>query len=720
MMADGDAASEGSGSVFGAFPVLHFLLFLTAGIITGYVFSATFEAHALFFLIVACVLAAVLAVLLPERRRHVSAYLFYVVAAALFFSLGLSIVSVRLSYIDYRWASGRHVYTGVVMSPPSAHGKVVKARVLVSVHYDGHDVSRDHRVADISFMRSARDTMRVGDAVAFETEIVTPQNAGNPYEFDYASYLRVHGVSGTALVFKENYVVLSRSDADSVRKDCLGFFDRLAITGYKIQSALQGIYDKSGLNGNELAVLSAMTIGNKSMLSSDLRNSFSEVGVSHVLALSGLHLGIIYAMLQFLLTFWSGRSRMWHVAAQVVIVLSIWAFAVVAGLPLSLVRASVMYSLVSLAQIFGRSVFSLGNLYVAAFVMLLCSPLSLFDVGFQLSFLSVFFILKFVDVIAPRRVVSGNVLGKLWGLLAVSLCAQAGVAPLVAYYFHNFPLCFAFANIFVVPLATVVVSLGMAYLALSWAAPVTALVGTVLHWALALLLKAVNVMASLPFASLSVYPSLLTVVLVYAAVLFLMLCYDRRRLWLLMPAFAAMTAAFVFEMKSNYDEGDVAGVYFYKTSSPGVVHFVASAQESYLYSPRVYADSAVGKATASIARSFWERCSIARPRRLGTHVHTYSVKAASHLVCIGDRKVCIVDSGVPRHAVFRGPRVDAVYVARGYKGDLMPVVSALHAPLVVLDSHVTPWWRKQFAAACCKAHVKCYDLSSRPALKLDI
>ena len=143
--------------------------------------------------------------------------------------------------------------------------------------------------------------------------------------------------------------------------------------------------------------------------------------------------------------------------------------------------------------------------------------MSLFDIGFQLSFASVFFILAFVRAITPVYMLKRPVLGKLWGMVAVSLCAQMGVAPLVAYYFNQFPVYFIFSNLVVVPVSFVLVAIGLAFLVLSWFQPLAAALAWALKLVLSSMLGVLDVISGLPHASVWIYPSLLTVMLVYAA-----------------------------------------------------------------------------------------------------------------------------------------------------------------------------------------------------------
>jgi competence protein ComEC len=199
-----------------------------------------------------------------------------------------------------------------------------------------------------------------------------------------------------------------------------------------------------------------MTLGDKSAMTRELRDVYAVSGASHVLALSGLHLGIIYMLLSLLIV---GR-RLRYVILPVV-VLAIWAFVLLTGLPVSVVRAAVMISLYALLSLIHRGHFSLNALSLAALLILTVSPDSLWDVGFQLSFAAMVAILTVQPLLA--RPVSETylfdrpVLRWLWGIVTVSVAAQIGTAPLIAYYFGRLPLYFLLTNLLVIPAATVII-----------------------------------------------------------------------------------------------------------------------------------------------------------------------------------------------------------------------------------------------------------------------
>ena len=217
---------------------------------------------------------------------------------------------------------------------------------------------------------------------------------------------------------------------------------------------------ESGVDGSAYAVVAAMALGDKSQLTTELRDAYAISGASHILALSGLHLGIIYTLLSLLLS-----RRRWQMVSQIVIIVSIWLFVFLVGLSASVVRSAVMVSIYALLSLGHRDKLSVNTLAFAAIVMLLLNPMSLFDVGFQLSFMAVLTILLFYPLLeslwSQPFLLDHRLFRWLWTMLAVSCAAQIGVAPLIAYYFGRFSCYFLLANLIVVPAATLILYLSL-------------------------------------------------------------------------------------------------------------------------------------------------------------------------------------------------------------------------------------------------------------------
>ena len=268
---------------------------------------------------------------------------------------------------------------------------------------------------------------------------------------------------------------------------------------------------ENGVDGSVYAVVAAMALGDKSQLTKDLRETYAVTGASHVLALSGLHLGIIYTLLSLLL-----NRRRWQVVSQVVIIVCIWLFVFLVGMSASVVRSAVMLTVYALLSLGHRDKMSVNTLAFAAIVMLLFNPRSLFDIGFQLSFMAVLAILLFYPLFngvwSQAFLLDHRVFRWVWTMVAVSCAAQIGVAPLIAYYFGRFSNYFLLTNFIVVPAATLILYFSLIVLLI----PAFAYLLIYIVDTLNLLLLW---MAALPGASIEgLHPTLLQMLMIYVII----------------------------------------------------------------------------------------------------------------------------------------------------------------------------------------------------------
>lgn len=351
-----------------------------------------------------------------------------------------------------------------------------------------------------------------GDGLLIQGRI-EPNSDYRKGRFDYGRYLTEHGFSGRCYAGKGRWKICSPVLSE------LPLTDRARLTFLRWRHHLLSRYRVlSQLPDDRYAVLAAMTLGDKSALSSDLRDVYSVAGASHVLALSGLHLGILYFILSCLFI---GRRRasLW---SQVVLVVAVWAFALLVGLPVSLVRSATMLTVFAVFSVGGRRKASVNVLCLAAIILLLQNPYTLHDVGFQLSFLSVFSILLLMPLfekwVGMEWLQRHRLAGALFGFVAVSVAAQVGVAPLVAYYYGRFPVYFLLTNFIAVPAAYLILGGSLLMLLIPWA-PIAHTVLFVVDG----LNSSLSFISRLPLASIEgLHPSPLQVWLAY---LFLAVAY---------------------------------------------------------------------------------------------------------------------------------------------------------------------------------------------------
>lgn len=259
---------------------------------------------------------------------------------------------------------------------------------------------------------------------------------------------------------------------------------RAQANALELRNQLVNTLSDKGLGQQELAVVSAMTLGDKSLIDKDLKNDYSRSGASHVLALSGLHLGIIYFVFSFMTARWRRRYYHWsRPVSEGLILITMWSYVVLVGMSPSVVRAAIMMTVYSLLSLQNRNRSSLNALAFTAIIMLVADPMILFNISFQLSFVAVAFILLYQGRIYSLIPSSTHPIVKwCWRFLSVSLAAQLGVAPLTAYYFHQIPSYFLLSSLVVMVFTPLIIYLSLLFFLLMWLPVVQSWLVVPLSW----------------------------------------------------------------------------------------------------------------------------------------------------------------------------------------------------------------------------------------------
>lgn len=493
------------------YPVLRLALFLIAGIVLGELLYGVLSFKAWF---AATVLSLLLTLLAWKHCILQSVMIF--ITCMLF---GGSLVSVELDKAYMPVPDKDMAYSAVVISQPVVSGKVIRCDLMIA------DVNHPVKVKASIYRDERADKLRVGDGIKAVSLLEKPSGYADS-DFDYGRYLLYHGYVATTFIYIDEW---SKAVVDLTR---LSLIQRTRIAALVFRDRLLRRYTDMGFSGQAYAVLAAMTLGDKSSLSDRLKEDYSVSGASHILALSGLHLGIIYAILSLIFL-----RRRWQIASQVLILLAIWTYVFIVGMSASVVRSAVMITVYSFVSLLNRNKMSLNTLAVAAVVILIVNPLYLYDVGFQMSFAAVFFIILFyrpVLNLMPGCVMGIPVIRQIWQMMSVSLAAQIGVAPLIAFYFGRFSCYFLLTNIIVVPAATIILYGAVLMAALSFVPYLQTLLSALLLKVVVLLNSGVSFVAELPGASIDgIAIGLLQLVLIYVAIFSfsVLVVYAKKMMW---------------------------------------------------------------------------------------------------------------------------------------------------------------------------------------------
>jgi competence protein ComEC len=380
-------------------------------------------------------------------------------------------------------------YTAVVRSMPESKEKSWKVEVEVQAIKASKQWERaSGRVLVYVSKIEGQIDWAYGDQIIIQGNPKLLKPPTNPGEFDFKRFLSFRRIYHQQFVLPSQVKWISSAE----RRGFIYYSHRAR--GWASKKLNQYIK-----NQQEQVIAAALILGVTEGIDTDLMNAYSASGAMHVLSVSGLHVGIIYAILLFMLKPLSRYSwSRWAVAA--ISLMCLWSFAFVSGLSPSVLRAVVMFSFVAVARPFGKRTNIYNTLAASAFVLLLYNPYLVMSVGFQLSYIAVLGIVYLQRPIYHLWEAKTRVGDWVWQITCVSIAAQIATFSLGLLYFHQFPVYFLVSNLFVIPLSTCVLVFGILLLAISFISPLAVFMGKILSGLIQFLNWTVFTTEKLPFS----------------------------------------------------------------------------------------------------------------------------------------------------------------------------------------------------------------------------
>ena len=423
------------------------------------------------------------------------------------------------------------VWEGKLLTEPMQRANTVRFILKIIKRADNDSVlPRNVKVLAYLKTDALPQGMHLGNFVVFRGKMGRVETPKNPGEFDYRRFLQDRGIRYRVFIDKANWKLLPAKS---------GFFLPAIFSRWR-NKLLQSLRSQ-GLSRKEYAVAAAILLGYDQLIDPGLHQDFTAAGAVHILCVSGMHVGIVFLIFNFLLSFLL-RFKNGNTLRNILLLTVIWSYALLTGLSPSVSRAATMISLFILADIFGRGYDNFNILAASAFLLLLLNPMLLFDVGFQLSYAAVAGILMFYFPIY-RSVYFGNkILQTVWAALVVSFSAELGAFAIAAHYFHQFPLYFLLTNMAVFALSYLIIFSGLAFLTFSWIPLINKLLAVILAKSVNLLILIVHFVASLPHSAVyDLYFPWLKVMLVFALLIWSYYLFIHKNLHMLTPALATIT-----------------------------------------------------------------------------------------------------------------------------------------------------------------------------------
>jgi len=510
--------------------ILKILIPVIAGIIFS--FKTSYDLKDVSLCIVVIILAVLLAFNSIKRWASIRLkfYLATLISVLFFF---ISVLSVEfnnsLNKTDYFYKKGAQYYQVRINEPPEVKSKSVK--IIVDV------ISRNDTIVSgkaLVYVKKDEHSigLEYGDVLLVKSEFTETRSNGNPFEFNYPNYLKLFDIHHQGFLDSGKWLTISNSQ------------NILFKITYEISGYLSNVISESNLNAENKAIAKALLIGQKDDLSKEVLRTYSSAGAMHVLAVSGLHVGIVMLILMFILKPIK-RFRRGRLIFLLTVLFGVWFYAFVTGLSPSVLRSSLMFSFIVVGKELERETSVYQSILVSALLLLIVDPLVLFKVGFQLSYLAVLGVVYIQPKIYRLFYIKYKPIDYLWQISSVSIAAQFATFPLGLYYFHQFPNFFLVSNLIVIPLAGVILVLGISYLIFNEIPYLNDFILSGLNGVLSFMNGTVDWVQSLPFSitwGISIF--WYEVVLIYATLILFVFSFTLKKGKLLIVSFFTCIVVF--------------------------------------------------------------------------------------------------------------------------------------------------------------------------------
>lgn len=346
-------------------------------------------------------------------------------------------------------------------------------------------------------------TLSAGDIIIFKQSPQIIENRGNPYEFDYKKFLGRKKIYRQVYLSGENWAKANNKTNQN-----------LAIKAERTRENLLDIYRNQPIDQTELEILSALTLGYKRELDPETKRVFSAAGATHILAVSGLHVGVIYMLISFMLGFLK-KQKTGRMVFVLLTCLALWIYAFITGLSPSVLRATLMFTIFLVGENINRKSNTYNSLAASAFLLLLINPNNLFDVGFQLSYSAVFGIVYLQPKLEKIIPVKNKILEYAWVLLTVSIAAQFATFPLTSYYFNQFPTYFWISNLIIIPSIMILITAGITLLFVSNISILSLIISTLLNYSIKGIYFLLSTINKLPYSIINISTNPLQLILLF-------------------------------------------------------------------------------------------------------------------------------------------------------------------------------------------------------------
>ena len=584
------------------------------------------------------------------------------------------------------------IYRVELTSAPVEKAKSYLCKVDVLQYYNS-SWKPAHGQAIMYFQKDkVASKLLFGDRLMVEAEFAEPERAMNPDGFDYAAYLKRQGIGATCYISSGSWKITDQNTSFSIRREA-----------DKWRNYLLNVYRKFEIQGDEFAVLAALTLGFTDDLQPDLRASYSATGAMHILSVSGMHVGVVYIVMAFLLSFMN-RSQRLKIFKGIFIMLFLWAYAFLSGMSAAVIRSAIMFSFVSLASCFERKSQIYNTIFGSAFFMLVYNPNFLYDVGFQLSYSAVLSIIFFQPIVDKRYKPNTKIGRFIWGTFSVSIAAQVGTTPFTLYYFQQFPNYFLLTNFIAIPLSSLVIYLAIALLMTSFIPYLSVVVAFLLKWSLWALNHFIVWVQELPYSVSHLSLDIRQTLVLFLAIFCLSGYYFTKKFAPLFIGLTSLLVACLFNLQVNYQTLTSKRIIVYAGQKSTHVSYIIGKRNSVFTTDSIEAEK--------IAKTFWQNQKLESP--------VYVRNSTGFTNFEGNKVFILTNDFLKKKRTSKPLALDYLIIGNHIKPRIEQILECVHPQKIIIDKSISRWYTDNIKQACKARKIACYSVAEQGAFVLNI
>ncbi|MEI7734400.1 MAG: ComEC/Rec2 family competence protein [Ferruginibacter sp.] len=550
---------------------------------------------------------------------------------------------------------------------------------------------------------AAVNSLQYGDRILINKNLQQIKNTGNPGAFNYQQYAALQQTFHNVFLKEKDWVLLNKKNTDPFKQFIYTARENILSTLRKNISA----------GKDEMGIAEALLIGYTNDLDKDLVQAYSNTGVVHIIAISGMHLGLIYIMLVWLFARTPGIKKSKWLRA-LLILSCLWLFSLLTGGSASVLRSAVMFSFITLGKtIFTKNASIYNSLAASAFAMLVYNPYYLWDVGFQLSYLAVTGIVIFQKPIYNSIVIKNKWINKVWEMTAITLAAQVLTFPVCIYYFHQFPNLFLITNLIAVPLSTIILFAEIALVAFGWIPFMGVYLGKLTGWLVTLMNK---IILSVNTISFSVWENIASTVistwLLYAVVIGLAAWLMTKQKKLLQFSLFSLLAFVMQYVYQNWQFKNQQQLIVYNVPQHQAIDIVEGNNYQFI------GDSVV--AEKGILQNFH-----LKPARVTLQLNNRvdalpSLFSQAPFYQIGNKRILVIDKPLVFEPLQQKINVDIIIISKSPKLYIPQLAAVFNCKQYVADASNSLWKIDKWKKDCEGLHLQLHSISQDGAFILDL